>query len=96
MSCITRSRKGAVLLQTLVMVAVLAMIAVMVVKWTMGRYVLVNRVQRSTNDTLNAQGVAAKNQMNWDAPPGANETLDNKQVSFTQVAPGKYQVTVAQ
>ena len=51
------------MLQTLVGVVLLAMIAVMVIKWSMSRYILVNHVSESVTNTAQAQGEDAKKQM---------------------------------
>ena len=43
-----RWKRGAILLQTLVISVILSMIAVMVLKWVLSRYTIVTRVQRSS------------------------------------------------
>ncbi len=71
------------MLQTLMVVMLLATIAVMVIKWNLGRYTLVNRVTKSAAGTVRTQGYASKNQMTWGTPPNASGTIDQKQISFT-------------
>jgi ATP/ADP translocase len=63
MNLLLNRKKGVVLLQTVIVVVLLAMIAVMVIKWTMSRYTLVNHVAESVTNTANAQGEDAKKQM---------------------------------
>ncbi|MFA6433893.1 MAG: hypothetical protein WCW52_04290 [Elusimicrobiales bacterium] len=85
-------KKGAILLQTLVMSVILSMISVMVMQWIMARYLLVNRVQQSARDTGNAQGFAAV-RLNRTTPDTRPAVMDNKQVKCIP-AGTKYQVTV--
>ncbi len=54
-----RLRKGTVLLQTLVISVIISMIAVMVMKWTLARYTLTSRVQRSAVAMARADGCYA-------------------------------------
>ncbi|MBU2573392.1 MAG: hypothetical protein KKH28_04875 [Elusimicrobia bacterium] len=51
-------KKGAILLQTLVMSILLSMIAVMVMRWVLARYVLVGRVYRSLAFNARGEGYA--------------------------------------
>ena len=51
-------RKGAILLQTLIMSVLLSMIAVMLLKWVFARYIIVSRVQRSAMANAKAVGYA--------------------------------------
>ena len=54
-------KKGAILLQTMVMSVVLCMISVMVLKWIMARYIIVARVQQSAKNIGTAQSYAMQN-----------------------------------
>jgi len=81
-------KRGAILLQTLVMSVILSMIAVMVLKWVLARYIMTNRIQTSAKNTGSAQGYAALNVNKWTIPSNAGTTLDGKPVSFTQQAGG--------
>ncbi len=76
-------KKGAVLLQTLVMSVILSMISVMVLKWVLARYIIVNRIQESTRNTGNAQGYAMQNtnMSSWATDtyrPDANDTSKSR------------------
>ncbi len=83
MNLLLNRKKGAVLLQTLILVVILTTIAVMVIKWNMGRYTLVNRIANSFSGTVRTQGYAAKNQMIQGQPPDSSGTVDGKKISFT-------------
>ncbi|MEI7481486.1 MAG: hypothetical protein WCK75_03970 [Elusimicrobiota bacterium] len=87
-------KKGAILLQTLVMSVILSMISVMILKWIMARYIIVARIQQSAKNTGNAQGYAALNVKTWTTPANASTTMDLKSVSFQQVSTGKFVTTV--
>jgi len=87
-------KKGAILLQTLVMSVILSMISVMILKWIMARYIIVARIQQSAKNTGNAQGYAALNVKTWTTPVNASTTMDLKSVSFQQVSTGKFVTTV--
>lgn len=92
----TRPRRGAVLLQVLVMSVILSMLAVMVMKWILERHLLAVRIQKSSVNFGNAQGYAAKNQSTWGTPPDASAVMDSKQVSFKQTGtPQKFVTTVS-
>jgi len=85
-------KRGAILLQTLVVSVLLLMIAVMVLKWVMARYIMANRVQASSRNTGTAQGYAAYNVNTWNIPPNASVScppcLNGKAVSFVQTSAG--------
>lgn len=85
-------KKGAILLQTLVMSVILSMISVMLLKWVLGRYLIVNRVQQSVRNTGNAQGYAAF-KLNKLTPDPTPLLMDGKTVTSSGVG-GKYTVTV--
>ena len=103
-----RWKRGAILLQTLVVSVLLSMIAVMVLKWVFARYLVANRVQASAKNTGTAQAYVALNPVsivgaggNWGIPSNASTTLDGKPVSFTQSPSGqtgasrRFETTVA-
>ena len=78
-------KKGAILLQTLVMSVILSMISVMILKWIMARYIIVNRVKQSAVNVTDAQGYASLKTMTWNVPATAGSTtmgVENKPVSF--------------
>ena len=91
-------KKGAILLQTLVMSVLLSLISVMILKWVLARYIIANRVKSSAVNTGNAQGFATNcmNVSSWASatPPNKSATIDSKAVSFQQVSAGKFQTTV--
>ena len=60
-----RWRKGVILLQTLVMSVVLSMIAVMVLKWVLSRYMLTARNYRATTAKVRTDGCASKMFATW-------------------------------
>ena len=91
-------KRGAVLLQTMVVAVLLCIIAMSVMRWVLARHTVVNRVQHSALNTGNAQGYAAAKMQNenWTtgSPPDTSTVMDSKPVSFTQKAAGKYETTV--
>lgn len=62
-------KKGAVLLQTLVMSVILSLIAVMVLKWVLARYGIVTRVQRSSMANGRGVGYATSASESWNFGP---------------------------
>ncbi|MCX5786339.1 MAG: hypothetical protein NTX59_11690 [Elusimicrobia bacterium] len=52
-------RKGMILLQVLVMSVILSMIAVMVMQWVLGRYIVAARTYKSSTTKVRAQGYSA-------------------------------------
>ncbi|MDQ7771887.1 MAG: hypothetical protein RDU13_00040 [Elusimicrobiales bacterium] len=60
-----RLRRGAVLLQTLVISVVISMIAVMVMKWVLARYSIATRVQRAAVAEGRADGCIADRASRW-------------------------------
>ena len=78
-------KRGAILLQTLVMSVLLSLIAVMVLKWVLARYMVANRVLRSSRNTLSAQGYAMQNVniSNW-ATADQTTNLDNDDATTTR------------
>lgn len=85
-------KKGAILLQTLVMSVILSLIAVMVLKWVLARYLIVSRIQASSRNTGNAQGYAAF-KLNKLTPDPTPLTIDGKPVSCSAVG-DKFTITV--
>lgn len=83
-------RKGAILLQTLVMSVILSMIAVMVVKWVFSRYIIANRVQQSARNTAISTGYAMSHSSTWAIPSNASSIVNGKSVSFTQTSGGTF------
>lgn len=88
-------KKGAILLQTLVMSVILSMIAVMLLKWIMARYIIVNRVSQSAVNTGGAQGYSALKVMTTGTPSNGSTTMGTKTVSFTNTSGTQYKTTVA-
>jgi len=54
-----------VLLQTLVMSVILSMIAVMLMKWVLARYMIAVRAYRSSASTSHSQGYGSDRASNW-------------------------------
>lgn len=85
-----RWRKGVILLQTLVMSVVLSLMAVMVLKWVLGRYMLAARAYRTSKSFSHSEGYAASVTSSWNfgATPGnSNITMDTTQnISYTITA----------
>ena len=82
-----RWRKGVVLLQTLVMSVVLSMVAVMMMKWVLARYMMAARNYRSTVSTAHAQGYAQQRFSSWNfntssVSSGGSTTLDTKTITY--------------
>lgn len=67
----TSGRRGTILLQTTVMAVILATIAVMTLKWTLGRYAVVSNVKRSTEAKGIVEACASQDFSKWggDIPP---------------------------
>lgn len=56
---------GVILLQTLIMVLILAMIGVMTLKWVLGRYLITTRVSKSINCKALADACLAQRIASW-------------------------------
>ena len=75
-------KKGAVLLQTLVMSVLLCMIAVMVMKWVLARYVITGRMYRSSAANIRVKGCVMykvtdmSKVTDWNMPSGSG-SCDN-------------------
>ena len=75
-----RWKKGIVLMQTLILSIVLATLAMMLLKWVLGRYMSVARTTRSTVARAHSQGYAANLFATWNLLPNipaiGNMTID--------------------
>jgi hypothetical protein len=74
---IIKKRKGALLLQTLVLSVIMAMIGVMILKWALARYILASRFYRSSVSRARVEGCLFKKVSEWgktfsDAPNGTD------------------------
>lgn len=81
-----RWRKGVILLQTLVMSVILSMIAVMVLKWVLGRYMLAARAFRSAKSYSHSEGYAGTVTSNWNfnsTPGGSGTAVEGQNISYT-------------
>lgn len=86
-------RRGMVLLQTLVISVILSMIAVMVLKWVLSRYMFAARNYRSTVAKVHSTGWAMQRFSTWNFNTSAvgssgSTALDSKTVSFTTSGSG--------
>ena len=102
MRCRVCWKKGAILLQTLVLSVILSMISVMVMKWVLARYTIVNRIQQSAKNTGNAQGYAAFKASvdlgNWAIPSESSPYPPLDKPTLFKQAPGiptKFTTTVS-
>lgn len=87
-----RWRKGVVLLQTLVMSVILSMIAVMLMKWVLARYMMSARNYRSFTTVARTTGYAQACFSNWNfntAPTSYPGLPDGRAISATADANGK-------
>lgn len=102
-----RWKRGAVLLQTLVMAIMLSMIAVMLMKWVLARYLLAARNYRATEAKARSQMVTAQEFTQWNfqdfpalMPAGSSgslTTFDNTTVTWERTGgalPRVYTVTI--
>ena len=87
-------RKGAVLLQTLVVAILMAYISVMIMSWVLQRYSLATRVYRKNVSMAHNSGYAMMQFAKWNTgtPSGTSGTLDGKTVTMT--VGGATQMTV--
>lgn len=72
----TARREGMIMLQTLVMAIILSMIAVMVMKWVMARYLLASRDYRAAASVTHAHSIMGYTMLAW-SPTGAYPTLSS-------------------
>ena len=94
-----RWRKGTVLLQTLVMSVILSMVAVMMMKWVLARYMMAARNYRSTVAKAHSQGYGMERFSTWNfntsaVSSGGSTALDTKPVSYTTSGNGNTMRTV--
>jgi hypothetical protein len=83
-----RFRRGVVLLQTLVLSVVLSMMAVMVMKWVLARYLLAARNYRSSESVAHAQYVNSLF-TSWNSnfaaiPSNGTISIDGKTFTFSR------------
>lgn len=66
-------KNGAILLQTLVMSIILSMIAIMIMKWVLMRYVVVGHMHRSITSNTRGEGYNFSRfcNSNWNSAPAA-------------------------
>lgn len=87
----TAWKKGAILLQTLVMSIILSMIAIMIMRWVLMRYSLVGRIHRNLTANTRGEGVIFSRfcNANWSNPattagiPGSTIALDSPPKGFS-------------
>lgn len=84
-----------VLLQTLVMSVLLSMIAVMLMKWILARYLLAARNYRATEAKSRSQGITAEQFSRWNfqdrpdmgtIPTTGSMSVDGRQVNYNRSA----------
>ena len=76
------------LVQTLVMAAVLSMIAVIVMQWVLGRYLIGARTYRSNASKTHADGYFSTLSSDWKdnlgaIPPSGNTIMDGKNLKYS-------------
>lgn len=90
-----RWKRGVVLLQTLVMSVLLSMIAVMLMKWILSRYLLAARNYRATEAKSRSQGISADHFSRWNyqdtpnmaaIPTTDSMWVDGREVTYTRRA----------
>lgn len=93
-----------VLVQTLVISIILSMIAVMVMKWVLARYVLAARNYRASESASHSQWAAADRLSRWNfvaypdsafIPSSGSQNIDGANVSFTRTGQ-QVNITVTQ
>ncbi len=85
-----------ILMQTLVMSVLLSMIAVMVMKWVLGRYMMAARNYRSTVTTARAVGYSQQifSAWNFGAAPACGAIIDGQTLSCSISGSGMKTVVV--
>lgn len=86
-----RWKKGMILMQTLVMSVLLSMIAVMLMKWVLARYMMAARNFRSTTATARTVGYSQKFMSSWNigaAAPACGATIDGQAISCNSAVVG--------
>ncbi|OGS50884.1 MAG: hypothetical protein A3J79_08885 [Elusimicrobia bacterium RIFOXYB2_FULL_62_6] len=85
-------KKGAILLQTLVMSILLSMIAIMIMKWVLTRYTMVGHMHRSITSNTRGQGWMSYRfcNSNWQTSgiSASNISLDNPPKYFALTVSG--------
>lgn len=74
---------GVILLQTLIMVLILALIGVMTLKWGLGRYLITTRVSKSINCKALADACLAQRIASWNGGAPINNddcVIDGKTI----------------
>jgi len=81
-----RRRKGMVLLHTLVISVILSMIAVMVLKWVLSRYMLAARNYRSSAAKMKTNGYSQSQFSAWNIypVPSAGSTVITEPITAAQ------------
>ena len=86
-----------ILLQTLVMAVILSMIAVMVMEWVLGRFLIAARTYRSATTKVHAQGYSSSlfSVYNFNAAVPVNgnlndTTTDSKSVTYSYMGGNRY------
>ena len=96
-------KKGVVLVQTLVISVILSMIAVMVMKWVLGRYMLAARNYRSSEAASHSQWVVADRMSQWNfysypdlnnVPSTGMTTLDGTDIRYSRTGGASMRVTI--
>jgi len=84
-----RWKKGMVLLQTLVMSVLLSLIAVMVMKWVLARYMMAARNYRATTSTARATGYSQQFFSTWNsgAAPACGANVDGQNITCSIAPP---------
>ena len=92
----TSDKKGVILLQTLVMVVILAMIGIMTLKWVLGRHIVTTKVSKSVNCRALADACLAQKIALWGGTDPLNgiyhctiEAVDDVEVTVSGPAGSK-------
>lgn len=93
-----RFRRGVVLLQTLVLSVVLSMMAVMVMKWVLARYMLAARNYRSNEAVAHSQYVNSLfSAWNFGAVGSSGYIIiDQRRLSYQRSVGSSYRITMEQ
>lgn len=98
-----RRRNGVILLQTLVMSVMVCMIAVMVLKWVLSRYMLTSRDYRSSSANVRSTGYAQQRFAFWNFNTSSilsngSSSVDSKTVDYKTSGPSnamrKFTITI--
>ncbi len=80
-----RRRKGVILLQTLVMSVVLSFMAVMVLQWVLGRYMLAARAYKGAKSFSHSEGYSDMFSSTWNfgsTPGNGSATVETQPISY--------------